>query len=690
MKKKVDWKHSRELYTITGILLGIFWFGVWWGFSCLDITNTAWMKEGDSATHYFGWVFYKLSEWNFPIGLIDGLVYPDKISVIYTDSIPLFAFIFKLLSPFLPDFFQYFGLWGLFCLICTGTITSWIVYHYKGNLLCNIVMTSFVISQPCMIGRMFTHSALAGQWIILLAYYTWIKAGSLDNYKKKSIAWSIVMFFACTIHMYFIPMVAVIMMGACMDQVIVKGQKFWKELSVFFISCITGVLTLALFGAFGGGISTASELGYYCLNLNTFINPGDYSTILSSLPHAIAGQYEGFCYLGVGLLLLVLCCIVGCFLENRIKFVKSYFAQGFVVCTFLILGMGTVCSFNNTIFFRWSYPRVIHLFLGIFRSSGRFIWPIGYGIIIKVIKYISNSKFRNLKLCVCFLCLGIQIFDFSGKIRALHNSFAERVQCEYTGLHDPIWDRLAQMGYEHIYYDGDVYTTIKLAEFASKNNMTINDFFASRKNNRAIDNNKKDVAEKLKNGYIEANTIYVSEMYPMISSGLHVYFADELFIVTAQQIEGYNEYENVLVQTETFNQYWNLLGDTENCIIFITCRDECSAGLDDKNVAAMNKLGLQDLRNHFRESYIAIIDNGSVVEERLESDAISLTYFYQDTEFYLSSGGGAEGIYQSILVNGKEVSKCSRGLNIVVWDKQTNEMMDSVAFDTFEDATMCR
>lgn len=42
------------------------------------------------------------------------------VSVLYTDSIPLFAIFFKALSPLLPETFQYFGLFGLMCYMLNG------------------------------------------------------------------------------------------------------------------------------------------------------------------------------------------------------------------------------------------------------------------------------------------------------------------------------------------------------------------------------------------------------------------------------------------------------------------------------------------------------------------------------------------------------------------------------------------
>ncbi len=72
---------------------------------------------GDPSQHYLGWEFYRRSDWFFPLGLTDQLAYPLKTSVIYTDSIPLFAVFFKLFRHILPAQFQYFGIWGVVVLL---------------------------------------------------------------------------------------------------------------------------------------------------------------------------------------------------------------------------------------------------------------------------------------------------------------------------------------------------------------------------------------------------------------------------------------------------------------------------------------------------------------------------------------------------------------------------------------------
>lgn len=123
--KKMRWNmknpDSLKWYFLIGALIGAVLFVLIYGFSVLNVTNDAWLLTGkDLQQHYIGWKYYRDAAWNFPIGLHDGLTHPYMVSVLYTDSIPLFAIFFKALSPLLPETFQYFGLFGLMCYMLNG------------------------------------------------------------------------------------------------------------------------------------------------------------------------------------------------------------------------------------------------------------------------------------------------------------------------------------------------------------------------------------------------------------------------------------------------------------------------------------------------------------------------------------------------------------------------------------------
>ena len=97
--------------------MGALVYGYFFGFNAVNPTNVDYIKcsANDLTLNYIGWLFYRNADWTFPIGLYNSLSYPEYVSVLQTDSIPLFAMFFKLFKNILPYDFQYFGLFGLMC-----------------------------------------------------------------------------------------------------------------------------------------------------------------------------------------------------------------------------------------------------------------------------------------------------------------------------------------------------------------------------------------------------------------------------------------------------------------------------------------------------------------------------------------------------------------------------------------------
>lgn len=127
------------------------------------------------------------------------------------------------------------------------------------------------------------------------------------------------------------------------------------------------------------------------------------------------------------------------------------------------------------------------------------------------------------------------------------------------------------------------------------------------------------------------------------------------------------------------------------CILIVS-RDAHTRPTINKYTSALRFFKLltikADLESTYRYSYIAIIDGGTVVQELLSKDkAISYEYRIGDNRVYLESSGynASHSDLTSIKININEIS-CAvdhRGLNIVVWDKKKDIMIDSVAFDSF-------
>jgi hypothetical protein len=257
---------------ISGGILGTLFFIYVFGTAVLDFTYTDWLMTGsDLTTHYLGWKLFRNSSWYFPFGLMDNIVYPFKLSIIYTDSIPLFAIIFKLLSPVLPENFQYFGLFGLICYTLQGGISSLIVKKIGGNSLLSIISSLFFVLSTTLLQRIFGHTSLAAHYILLLCILICLYNNLTQ--KKKIVLWSSILALSASIHLYFVAMVFIFLFFYLLREYFME-RSIIKQCVVFIVSLLVLFGTMFCLGAFYFANSIDNNgFGFYSANLNTFINP---------------------------------------------------------------------------------------------------------------------------------------------------------------------------------------------------------------------------------------------------------------------------------------------------------------------------------------------------------------------------------------------------------------------------------
>ena len=175
------------------------------GFEYFNPMNQSWLFWGDLPTLQTGWNFFRIDEWRFPIFSNPNYGIYLNNSIIYTDSIPLFALFFKILNFILPDNFQYFSLWILFCLYLQGLISFLIIFKLTNSIKYSLVGSIFFIFSTIMIHRITEFPAHFGHWIILLYFYT-----ELLDKNKKFIIQNLVILLSLLINFYFTLMLLMI------------------------------------------------------------------------------------------------------------------------------------------------------------------------------------------------------------------------------------------------------------------------------------------------------------------------------------------------------------------------------------------------------------------------------------------------------------------------------------------------
>ncbi len=86
---------------LMGALVGLLFFMLVFGLTTLHPTSIEWLLDSnnqDAIQHFVGWEFFRFEPWHFPWGSINDYGYPQTTSIVYTDSIPLFALFFKCFS----------------------------------------------------------------------------------------------------------------------------------------------------------------------------------------------------------------------------------------------------------------------------------------------------------------------------------------------------------------------------------------------------------------------------------------------------------------------------------------------------------------------------------------------------------------------------------------------------------------
>ena len=91
------------------LLLSIFFTIYILGFKNIFPNNFNWLLSGDRLGELYGWLRFKNSDWEIPIGnYSQGDL--GQNSVVFNGTIPLLAVIFKLLFKNIENF-QYFSFW---------------------------------------------------------------------------------------------------------------------------------------------------------------------------------------------------------------------------------------------------------------------------------------------------------------------------------------------------------------------------------------------------------------------------------------------------------------------------------------------------------------------------------------------------------------------------------------------------
>jgi len=470
-------------------------------FRVLLPTNVTWIFRDatgdvagfDSTANYLGWEFFRRGDYlTWPIGRSTLLGPEPGASIAMSDSLPLLGIPMKYLTWWTDRPLQYFGMWILICFVLQTIFAGRILQKFISSHTTVLVAASIFPLMPFYLARVGVHTPISGHWIVLAAI-TLLLSDRLSWWR-----WSVVVAGAIAIQPYLGAMVLVLLAATLVGSV-VEARRVTRE----SLSCAAAALVSAGVAAhqvglliFGGGSLGTDNVGDFSANLLSLVDPEYDSRLMVNPNWSQTGlirnvadgvyQYEGFGFVGVGVVTLALGAAVFWSAKSRMR------AGAFVGCTAALffaartldISFGTLLALaalitativgiresqlrrskqvaislaviislllavtNHVTFgnrgFSYYWPGFVDEVLSVIRVTGRFIWVVAYGATITTFILASRViRTRRWLLACVIAAVAFHVFDTRDAMSTQRALLAENRTP--TGLEAQLWRNLGE------------------------------------------------------------------------------------------------------------------------------------------------------------------------------------------------------------------------------------------------------
>ncbi|HEU4495527.1 MAG TPA: DUF6311 domain-containing protein [Flavobacterium sp.] len=521
-------KLTNSNYIIYGFSLIICMFIIQfsYGLSILNPENINWLMSAhhDWGTHYLGWAFYREDPWTFPLGYTESYNYPLGTNVGFTDTIPLLAFIFKPFRFLMPEDFQFFGLWLFLCHYLTAVYSFKIFNLFKVNTWLAIFAVILIAANPVLLFRCI-HPALSSHFIIVGSIYNYLK-NSKSNADRINIHQVILFFIAGTVNPYIAAMIFGFNIILPLKHYFIERSINIKKLLIYPIISLSSVMIFWLF--FGmielnnpTNLASVEKYNFYSFNLNSFFNSyGHYSKFFPDLGSTDPRQYEGFAYLGLGLMIIILCSLLYVITILYRKKILSQTIKKYSLLLMLCIGLTLFAITNELTFGKQTIailplPGIIEKLGFIFRASGRFVWPLYYlMLILSLLAFTKINITAGIKAIVLALLTFLQLYD----TQKLFSQWNLPSGSYHTPLSDKKWLKVMEKFDNIIVYPPFTYNYSMnyqmdyqdLCYLALKAKKPISNAYVARTNVNKAEAFSKELLKRLNRGEIDDNRLFIT------------------------------------------------------------------------------------------------------------------------------------------------------------------------------------
>src|SRR5262245_19821670 len=500
-------------------LVGALFFFLMFDSSLLDPTYIDWLiPNEDSRMQFIGWHFFRLEPWHLPPGAASRYGLDIGSSIVFTDAVPLFAFVFKIFGALLPQHFQYMGLWILTCYVAQGTLAWLLSGEFTARVAARCVLVVFFVTSPIMLNRVVAHHALMAHWLVLAALYLYIRTAT----RSIDFWWCALLVLAALINAYLLYMTIAIW-GAYLI------RRIWIDRAVTVIRAAAsagatmGVLlcTMWLAGYFTIPVSDFTpgdgQYGRFAANLNSLWNPlWAPSLFFSPRPLNPGSEIEGAMYLGVGIMALVPIAVYALVRRrpSHPQPVAPYVPLVAVALILSALALSNRVMWDDRILFTVPLPPRLLDALAAMRGSARMAWVAYYGLMLAVIGIIATRFRPRAAITILVASLALQFTDVLPRMFTLRELFQEGFTPSGNDVR-PLPSSFWQIAAKH--YQRIVFVPVAhkppnydaFALFAADHGMAINVGYFARVSNDRIDAANAALRDQLTGGALRSDSLYV-------------------------------------------------------------------------------------------------------------------------------------------------------------------------------------
>ena len=418
---------------------------------------------GDLALSVSAGRYYLQDPWSFPLFHTPSLGTPAGTVIVFADAIPLFALIAKVISSAFGVTIPYHAVWFATCYTLQG-VAAGLAVRAAGVRDTVPVVTACILAlaMPTFLFR-FQHVSLNGHFLLLLAialYFVIVRSDSTKPSRPLPEIGFVCLFLAAILVQPYLAAMVGALLVAALVQAAIGGHMTIKRTGLMGLALVlVSVFVMALTGHMFSGYIPSEGAGFggfgtFSMNLasplvpqlsgvfpplpdnldNLFPAPNRYGGIID----ATGGQYEGYNYLGAGLLALL---AIGLFTGPRhtARALRRHWVLSGVCLCLLVFALSNRAFLMDLLLYEIPLDESVRQPFEQFRSSGRFFWPVAYCLLIGAVMVVWRCLSVRVATAVLLAAAALQVFD-TRPLRATIGQLVEQSGDPDAAFSRWIWD----------------------------------------------------------------------------------------------------------------------------------------------------------------------------------------------------------------------------------------------------------